>query len=275
MFLPAKTVLAGVDGSEPAARAAGWAAAEASSLRASLQLVQLYPAEPQRSQAEESVRTVAGDCRATDPDLHVRARAVRGDPGRDLVARSAEAALLVLGSRGHGAVHGALLGSVSAAAASGAGCPVVVVRGTEVLGPGPVVVGLDLSPESRPALHFAFDSASRRGGEVVVVQALPEAYFLPSVLGDPERRRVQEEAEAQVEAQLAVWRERYPEVEVRRVATDQHPVEALCEQAEDARLLVVGHRSRRGSRLGSVALGALHRAPRPVAVVGDQVGPDW
>ncbi|MFR9728411.1 universal stress protein [Saccharopolyspora sp. MS10] len=275
MFLPARTVLAAVDGSEPASRAAGWAAAEAASLRASLQLVRFYEAESRRSQAEESVRAIAGDCRIADPELHVRARAIRGDPARELVARSREASLLVLGSRGHGAVHDVLLGSVSAAAASGAGCPAVVVRGTGSAGPGPVVVGLDLSPESRPALHFAFDSADRRDRELLVVQALPEAYFLPSVLGDPQRRSIQEEAESRIGAQLTVWQEHYPEVRVRRIATDQHPVEALCEQAEGARLLVVGHRSQRGPRLGSVALGALHRAPCPVAVVGDHVGPSW
>ncbi|MCA1188571.1 MULTISPECIES: universal stress protein [unclassified Saccharopolyspora] len=275
MFLPAKTVLVGVDGSQHSSRAARWAAAEAARLGASLHLVLAHDAA-HRDRAEEQVREIAVECRAAEPDLHVRAQAVTADPAEDLVARSADAALLVVGSRGRGAVRDALLGSVSTAVATHAGCPVVVVRG-EPRGSGPVVVGLDLSPTSRPALHFAFDRADRGGAELVVAQALPDAFFLPSILEDPERQRLQEDAEQQVGGQLAGWRERYPEVVVRRVATDQHPVEALCSQAVGARLLVVGHRSRSAAatRLGSVALGSLHHSPCPVAVVGDQVDLDW
>lgn len=276
VFLPARTVLAGVDGSEQSERCAEWATAEAALLGASLHLVLAYDTAHRREWADELVRGVAARCRAAEPELHVRAQAVPGNPAEDLVARSAEAALVVVGSRGRGAIRDALLGSVSTAVATSAGCPAVVVRGAGEPGPGPVVVGLDLSPASRPALHFAFDCADRRGRELVAVQALPDAYFLPAILDDAERRRHQEDAEEQVSGQLAVWREHYPDVVVRRIATDQHPVESLCEQARGARLLVVGHRSRSTpARPGSVALGVLHHSPCPVAVVGDQVGLDW
>lgn len=276
MFLPAKTVLAGVDGSERSRRSAAWATAEAAQLGASLHLVLAYDSAHRKTWADESVRGVASECRSAEPELHVRAQAVQADAAEDLVARSAGAALVVVGSRGRGAIRDALLGSVSTAVATRAGCPVVVVRGTGDPGPGPVVVGLDLSPASRPALHFAFDCANRHGRELVAVQALPDAYFLPAILGDAERRLHQQDAEQQVSGQLAVWREHYPDVVVRRIATDQDPVEALDEQARGARLLVVGHRSRSTStRPGSVALGALHHSPCPVAVVGDQVGLDW
>ncbi|WP_309501037.1 universal stress protein [Saccharopolyspora gloriosae] len=272
MFLPAKTVLAGVDGSEQSRRAAAWAAAEAAPLGASLELVLAYDSAHYRTRADELVRGLAAECREANPDLHVRAQAVLGDPAESLVARTSEVALAVVGSRGRGAIRGALLGSVSTAVATHAGCPVTVVRGADELGPGPVVVGLDLSPATRPALHFAFDCADRHGRELVVVQALPDAYFLPAILGDAERRLHQEDAEEQVSGLLAVWREHYPEVVVHRVATDQQPVEALCEQARGARLLVVGHRSRNTApRQGSVALGTLHHSPCPVGVVGDQV----
>jgi nucleotide-binding universal stress UspA family protein len=56
-------------------------------------------------------------------------RAVReGHASLVLVNESHVADLLVVGSRGHGAFHGMLLGSVSQHCATSSACPVVVVR---------------------------------------------------------------------------------------------------------------------------------------------------
>jgi nucleotide-binding universal stress UspA family protein len=62
------------------------------------------------------------------PGVEVRAVSVVDGAARELVARSAGAGLLVVGSRGRGPVTGALLGSVSQAVLHHAACPVVVVR---------------------------------------------------------------------------------------------------------------------------------------------------
>jgi nucleotide-binding universal stress UspA family protein len=52
-----------------------------------------------------------------------------GEPAPTLVQRSKDAALLVVGSRGHSAFVGMLIGSVSQYCVTHAHCPVVVLRG--------------------------------------------------------------------------------------------------------------------------------------------------
>ncbi|PVZ06966.1 universal stress protein [Actinomycetospora cinnamomea] len=67
------------------------------------------------------------------PDVDVRLRLVPDDPAHALTGESAGAALLVIGSRGHGCVTGALLGAVSHGVLRHARCP------TSVVGPAATV----------------------------------------------------------------------------------------------------------------------------------------
>lgn len=53
---------------------------------------------------------------------------VNGDPADALIRLSVDAAVLVVGSRGHSGVVGAMLGSVSGRIAAHAHCPVLVVH---------------------------------------------------------------------------------------------------------------------------------------------------
>jgi nucleotide-binding universal stress UspA family protein len=62
------------------------------------------------------------------PDVRVRRRIVCDRPARWLIDESKQAQLVVVGSRGRGGFDGLRLGSVSAAVAESAKCPVVVVR---------------------------------------------------------------------------------------------------------------------------------------------------
>jgi nucleotide-binding universal stress UspA family protein len=271
-----QSVVVGVDGSGPSARAALWAAAEAVRLSVPLRLVLVNDDPVREPYAKEVVHDISTRCRHAVGELDINGEVAYGHPAEELVRRSASARLIVVGSHGHGAFRDALLGSISAAVATHASSPVVVVRGVAPKS-GPVVVGVDESAGSRTALQYAFDAANRRGSELVAVQALPNAYFIPGPYdhpdrdGDhPDRDGLLTQAEHHLAEQVAARAGTYPDVTVRRIVSNVAPVEALCKASQHAQLLVVGHRGRGGFAgllLGSVARGVLHHAPCPVGVV--------
>jgi nucleotide-binding universal stress UspA family protein len=102
--------------------------------------------------------------------VDVRLVVSQGHAVAELLKRSEHADLLVVGSRGRGAMRSALLGSVALHCATHAPCPVVVVHPMSSVAPSArVVVGVDGSAGSRAALVAALQEAGRTGAEVEVV----------------------------------------------------------------------------------------------------------
>jgi nucleotide-binding universal stress UspA family protein len=66
--------------------------------------------------------------RSDHPAVNVKTAVIEGPPARVLVDLSADADLLVVGSRGRGGFSELLLGSVSQQCVHHARCPVTVVR---------------------------------------------------------------------------------------------------------------------------------------------------
>ncbi|HUK71414.1 MAG TPA: universal stress protein [Streptosporangiaceae bacterium] len=62
------------------------------------------------------------------PKVTLRTLVAEGDPAESLIAASAHADLLVVGTRGRSPFAGLLLGAVSQRCAAGASCPVVLVK---------------------------------------------------------------------------------------------------------------------------------------------------
>ncbi len=132
-------VVVGVDGSANAERALEFAAHEAARRGALLEIVTSYHASdmvgslsPPVAPLEEAAVAIAADAaaraEALEPGVVVKSSTVFGSPGPALVQLAEGASVVVVGTRGHGAVAGALLGSVSTYVVHHAPCTVMVVR---------------------------------------------------------------------------------------------------------------------------------------------------
>ncbi|MCX2951456.1 universal stress protein [Lentzea sp. NEAU-D7] len=138
-------IVVGVDGSPVSAAALLWAVDEAVRRDCDVAAVSVWhrddglvagplPADVAAQLAEDHQRSLGQT--ALDEALYdignvgarIRPVLAEGDPRGVLVDASADAELLVVGNRGHGAVAEALLGSVSAHCLHHAACPVVVVK---------------------------------------------------------------------------------------------------------------------------------------------------
>jgi len=194
-------------------------------------------------------------------------------PTTALIEASSQASLLVVGARGHSALSGVVIGSVSQHVSAHAACPVVVVR------PAPhalnrVVVGIDGSPGSTAALEFAAEHASLAGAALTVIYAWRSlSHGRGALMGAPFENHFTAEmnsAERVLSEAVAGLGERYPDVKLDTEAIPVVPTRCLADASAAASLLVVGSRGRgafAGMLLGSTSQSVLHHALCSVAVV--------
>lgn len=134
-------VVVGVDGSASGFGALEWAATQCALSGADLLIVVVWdwPTSygwamplPDGYRPEDDAERLVEECearaRALHPSIVVKGVTMEGNPAARLVEASRGAALLVVGSRGHGQLAGMLLGSVSKHCVAHAHCPVVVFR---------------------------------------------------------------------------------------------------------------------------------------------------
>lgn len=141
-------MIVGVDGSPASLKALEWAAKYSEALDCTIEVISTWepyilPIELMGSGVTLGLGAPEMDPEKIAADLIQNAlkivfgamtparlihRTLMGDPGRVLVDESENATLLVVGSRGHGALHDLILGSVSSTCAAKAKCPVVVVH---------------------------------------------------------------------------------------------------------------------------------------------------
>ncbi len=138
-------IVVGIDESVHSHRALHWAMREAALRRSELTVLTVIPAmhspwssrqltvpdEPEllaraRKAVDEAVAHAAGELGSEGP-AGVNVQVISGYPAKVLTEASAQADLVVLGSRGAGDFATFLLGSVSHQVAHHASCPVVIV----------------------------------------------------------------------------------------------------------------------------------------------------
>jgi nucleotide-binding universal stress UspA family protein len=280
------TIVVGVDGSDGNVGALQWAADEARLRGARLCLVTAIT-EELRTHADtffsgpDFDHEVAASLAATrdllgkppNDGLEVDTEVVVGHPATVLASASRDAALLVLGRRGRGVFTRLLLGSVSASAACRSTVPAVVVPGSWVPqdhARDPVVVGVDASRANEDVMRFAFEFALARGVALKTVHVSDtvevSSWAPPETAADPVWRKV---ATERLDRAVSPWCDTYPAVSVSRIVRQGHPVAELLDAAVDAQAIVVGgrpHRRLPAEMLGSVTLGVLDHADRPVMV---------
>jgi nucleotide-binding universal stress UspA family protein len=288
-------IVVGVDGSAASNAAVRWAAHEAAMRDIPLAVVhmvkaaeQVYPEMSLSADAavcqqregnrvlEEAVK-IAEDATTTDRKIAISKELRVSPPVPTLAEMSEKAEMVVVGCNGRGAVARVLLGSVSSGVVRSARCPVAVIR-AEALWLShtewaPVLVGIDCSPVSEPALAVAFDEASRRGAELTVLHATGiEVFGHPGVFEHSglDWEEVKSGVERSLAEYLADWQERYPDVKVNRIVVFNRPGQELIEESKAAQLVVVGSHGRggvTGMLLGSVSNAVVHSAHTPVIVV--------
>ncbi len=134
-------VVVGVDGSDLSRSAIGFALAAAAQRGIGLTALHAWiprPADGFEGLGDDWVATAAVErhrlaaaltpWRSRFPDTDIRLKLVADEPARALASEWPGAALLVVGSRGHGCVTGILFGSVSQAVVRYARCATAVVR---------------------------------------------------------------------------------------------------------------------------------------------------
>lgn len=287
------SVVVGVDGSPSGEATLRWAVNEARRTRRPLHVVHALETEVVLSDtlplgtkegepASDPVVTAAMDLvHSLAPEVEAVPHSVTGFAPTTLIAASKLAETVVVGSHGHRAIPSALLGSVSQQVAIHSSCHVVVVRENSpagAAGPARVVVGVDGSEASEPALGYAFAYAASTGASLTVVHTWWWEPLEGINLGEPwigDWTQIASQEESLVSEVLAGWTEKYPEVPVRSHVVRGDPVVELLDQSQNASLLVVGSRGRGGFIglvLGSVSRRILKRASCPVVVVRSVAG---
>jgi nucleotide-binding universal stress UspA family protein len=274
-------VVVGVDDSADARSAVLWAAREAALARTSLLVVhspQLPPATLPAGHLNAALRA-ADDigrsvldvaisvARASEPAVLVRGLLSHADPAQALIDVSAEAQLLVLGSRTAPLGELSLLSSRRVTVSAHAHCPVLLLGPVSTYSPAGevsrIVVGAVTTPAGQAAVAFAAAEAARRAVALHLLRWEDAARA--------GMRAASGQAEDELAAQAARIRWEHPDLAVVAEVARGEAAEILPSYSDSRTILVVGcHHSddHWSTRLGPVATSVVHRNRGAVVVVG-------
>ena len=287
----AKHIAVGYDGSEFSDRALDWAIREAGTLSVALKVVvslgRPVAGEPSVYGAflesiEEEAEQVAEAALARARAQGVRAVGVvqHGDAAGVLVHESQTASALVVGKHGRHGVRGRV-GSVSAAVAAHAKCPVMVLparwdpqaQTREGSFAGQVVIGVDKLGADNPAVRAAAQYAEDHALGLALVTVVPEAVsVLPGSVGAHQAVHEQliRSSQSLVERVAEEISSEHSGLMVETSVLSGVPADQLLEASRSAEIVAVGSRGYGGFRgllMGSVSQAVLNDGESPVMIV--------
>lgn len=281
--MSASSVIVGVDGSPESITALKWAA-QFTPPEARLIAVRVWdypvwsafpsplggypvpPTEEMESLATEQLATAVALI-----DREVGAEIIRGEPAAALVSRAGPDDMIVVGTRGYGAIRDWLMASVSCGCAANARCPVIVVpSGTDPEPPRRVTVGIDGSDNSHRAVRWALENIPAPTPiRVVTAWDTPVLYGYDPMV--PDSAAYEEAAEKRLEAVCdAIAGSGLDCDRIEKVTVRGDARTVLSHESERADTLVVGSHGHGGIlhlMLGSVASSLVHRPECPLVVV--------
>ena len=285
-------IVAAVDGSAHAHQAVQWAAAQASVEGRPLVLVHaaghvgakpttvhLATRNDEFAWLDDSLRgshlileEAKEVARQVAPEVTVRGFSVAGEPRQTLPGLSDDTHLLVLGSRGRGAVRSRLLGSVSAHVAKVARCPVVVVRPNGQHGSEDgVVVAADATAESGPVVEFAFQQASLHGVPLTILHCLYDVAVTRTGRAGGYVRALPDASERarRLAKSIAGVAEKYPDIDPTQEIEEGTVEQCLAAHPRSWNLVVVGRHPVHGLGwlTGSTAVEVMEHSTSPIAVI--------
>lgn len=270
-----RRIVAGVDGRPAGMAALGWAAAEAYTHGTPLALYHCWQRPPAAlTPAGSMLPPVTSDyevnpaativlddavehVRCCMPGVAVEGELLEGCAGPTLSDNLDPADLLVVGRQSTHRLAARLLASTASHLMAHARCAMVVVPPSMPVWHGPfgghVVVGVDDSAASEEALRLGFAEAAAHGWPLAAVHVtnggstssvIDETTLEVELIPFPSQYRF-------LQAAIEPWRQRYPDVTVRRACFSGGATQGLPRAAAGARLLVIGRHQRR----------LLHRPP--------------
>ncbi|CAN5256213.1 universal stress protein [soil metagenome] len=265
-------IVVGIDNEEASQRAVDWALRRSRVVAADIRVVSVEEDFWEQPPAAEAVLTLTRErVTAALPDQEFTAVVLAGPIVETLLASSADADVIVLGSHRQHPLRSALAGSLPLRIAARATCVTVVVPQDWQPREGSIVVGIGDDESSAGALDWAVAEAARLDRPLEVVHAwqqpqtdLVNAAFLidDDVLRD--------QHQAHLAAAVARAGAREPGVRIRSHLMRSDASDALSIRAGAAQLLVIGthHRSPLVEWVVSgTAQSLLRELPLPVAIV--------
>lgn len=210
------------DGSDAAIDAAKWAIPEALNRDVPLRIVHVIPEgsdtddRPGQSErfsleiqyAESSLRQAVAAVESAAEAVKVETEILWGPVESVLIEESGHSSMLCLGSVGIGPIARAILGSTAATVASNGHCPVAIIRKrnesprTE---PQWIAVGVEDRADNEPVIEAALREARLRHAPILAV-GIRQRDFGDITYDEVDRR-------------VAEWKQQYPDVHIRAVAS--------------------------------------------------------